>query len=128
MPCHLLSEKPFPNTLFEALPTKLHVISLGLVTCSFPLFSHSEITHQLSLLLAEKASDFSRSSYVLLSRLFTIFVALLLVLSNSFMSFFRCNPQNLHTELELRPHSAEQRRFLLSPSWQCWVWCTPGYN
>ena len=93
MPYHLLNEKSFPNSLSESLPTKLHAISLGPVTCFFPLYSHSEITPQLSLLLAKKTSDFSHSSYILPSRLFNTFVALLLLLSHSFMSSFWCGAQ-----------------------------------
>lgn len=64
-----------------------------------PLFlwvavGHHEASLQSPILWAEKPSDSSCFSYVLTSRSFTVFVALLYSLSSSFMFFSYCSNQN----------------------------------
>jgi len=55
------------------------------------------------------------------SRPFTIFVALLWMLSYSCMSFWYCGPK-LHPVLEVRVRSAEQSGTIPSLThWQCWA-------
>jgi len=73
----------------------------------------------------KKPRDLCLSSHTLSSRLFTIFVALLWMLFNSFMSL----SPNPHPVLDVRPHSAEQSGTIPSlAQWQCWAWGTQGHS
>lgn len=55
-----------------------------------------------------KPRDFHHPSYTLPSRSFTIFIAVLWMLSNSFMFFSYCGTQTLQPALGVRPHSTDR--------------------
>lgn len=57
-----------------------------------------------------KLRDFSHPSYPLLSRPFIVFVALLWLLFNSFMSFFVLCCPKLHVVLKVKPHQYNVER------------------
>ena len=86
--------------------------------------SHHEASPQLLCSSRGTPRDLSCSSYILPSRPFTTFVALLCTL------IMLC-PSDIvaHKLLEMRPHSSEQSR--TTPSLTrlaVWAWCTPEYS
>jgi len=101
-PEHSLGEKLFPNIQSEPLLLFLQFLLLTperrdqhlpfFSSCEEDVSCHEPLFNLFSRL--NKARDFSCSSHLLPSTTFTIFVALLWILSNSFMSFLYCNAEN----------------------------------
>ena len=79
--------------------------------------------------LTNKPNDFNCSSYDLPSRPFPFFVALLWMLSNSFMSFLYCGVHNFAQYSRWGHITTEQGGTIPSlAQWQFWAWCSPEYG
>ena len=114
---------PFPQALSLSQRAELSAASL------LPVRSCSchEASPQLLCSGLNRARDLSHSSYLLPSKQFTIIIALLWVLSNSFISFLYCGT---HPACSAGGEAAQRRAEQTTPPlthWQCWSWCNPGY-